>query len=98
MTSDKKMYLVDEDTLLRLLEKQLELNHLEAIGVDNWTWYGEGREEFLLEAVAGRVSEEDIDSDIDFEYVAKLDLKNFQICKMSSINEYKTDIYEDDLK
>ena len=32
-----KMYLVDEDTLLRLLEKQLELNHLEAIGVDNWT-------------------------------------------------------------
>lgn len=98
MTSDKKMYLVDEDTLLRLLEKQLELNHLEAIGVDNWTWYGEGREEFLLEAVAGRVSEEDIDSDIDYEYVAKLDLKNFQTCKASSIDRCKVDIYEDDLK
>lgn len=91
-----KMYLVDEDTLLRLLEKQLELDHLEAIGVDNWCWYGEGREAFLLEAVAGRISEEDIDSDIDFEYVARLDLKNFQIYKASSIN--KTDIYEDDLK
>lgn len=98
MTSDKKMYLVDEDTLLRLLEKQLELNHLEAIGVDNWTWYGEGREEFLLEAVAGRVSEEDIDNDIDYEYVAKLDLKNFQTCKVFSIDRCKVDIYEDDLK
>ena len=87
-----KMYLVDEDTLLRLLEKQLELNHLEAIGVDNWTWYGEGREEFLLGAIGDRISVEDIDSDIDFEFVAKLDLKKYPTIDVDF------SLREDDLK
>ena len=71
-----KMYLVDEETLLQLLSDQLELRQLEEAGVDNWSWYGEGREEFLLDAIGNRISKEDINNnEIDFEFVAKLDLK-----------------------
>ena len=73
-----KMYLVDEETLLQLLSNQLELRQLEEAGVDNWSWYGEGREEFLLDAIGNRISKEDINNnEIDFEFVAKLDLKKY---------------------
>ena len=73
-----KMYLVDEETLLQLLSDQLELRQLEEAGVDNWSWYGEGREEFLLDAIGNRISKEDINNnEIDFEFVAKLDLKKY---------------------
>ena len=37
-----KKYIVSEDTLKRLLEDSIELAMLNADGVDNWTWYGEG--------------------------------------------------------
>ena len=75
-----KMYLVDEETLLQLLSDQLELRQLEEAGVDNWSWYGEGREEFLLDAIGNRISKEDINNnEIDFEFVAKLDLKKYPI-------------------
>lgn len=87
-----KMYLVDEVTLLNLLSDQLELRQLEASGVDNWSWYGEGREEFLLDAVSDRVSAEDIDSDIDFEFVAKLNLKKYPTIDVDF------SLREDDLK
>lgn len=73
-----KMYLVDEETLLQLLSDQLELRQLEEAGVDNWSWYGEGRKEFLLDAIGNRISKEDINNnEIDFEFVAKLDLKKY---------------------
>jgi hypothetical protein len=73
-----KVYLVDEETLLQLLSDQLELRQLEEAGVDNWSWYGEGREEFLLDAIGNRISKEDINNnEIDFEFVAKLDLKKY---------------------
>lgn len=73
-----KMYLVDEETLLQLLSDQLELRQLEEAGVDNWSWYGEGRGEFLLDAIGNRISKEDINNnEIDFEFVAKLDLKKY---------------------
>lgn len=78
MDKSKTYYLVDEATLINLLSSELELIQLESSGVDNWTWYGEGRREFLLEAIDGRISEEDIDEDLDFEDVAKLDLERYE--------------------
>lgn len=73
-----KMYLVDEETLLQLLSNQLELRQLEETGVDNWSWYGEERKEFLLDAIGNRIPKKDINNDeIDFEFVAKLDLKKY---------------------
>lgn len=74
-----KMYLISEDELLRLLAAELELNQLEASGVDNWSWYGEGRKEFLLNAINNRVSKDELPEDIDFEYVASLDIKNYEL-------------------
>lgn len=74
-----KMYLISEDELLHLLAAELELDQLEASGVDNWSWYGEGRKEFLLDAINNRVSKDEIPEDIDFEYVAALDIKNYKL-------------------
>ena len=71
-------YTVSEKRLKRLLVAELELRQLEASGVDNWSWYGEGREEFLLEAIDGRVPEEEIPEDIDFDYIAELDLEKYE--------------------
>lgn len=71
-------YIVDEKRLKELLAAELELQQLETGGVDNWSWYGEGRKEFLLEAIDGRVPEEEIPIDIDFDYVAELDLANYE--------------------
>lgn len=71
-------YIIDEKRLKRLLAAELELQQLEASGVDNWSYYGEGREEFLLEEINGRVSEEELPEDIDFDYVAELDLTNYK--------------------
>lgn len=73
------MYLISEDELLHLLAAELELNQLEASGVDNWSWYGEGRKEFLLNAINNRVSKDELPEDIDFEYVASLDIKNYEL-------------------
>lgn len=71
-------YIISEKRLKRLLAAELELRQLEASGVDNWSWYGEGREEFLLEAIDGRVPEEEIPEDIDFDYIAELDLEKYE--------------------
>ena len=74
-----KMYLISEDELLHLLAAELERDQLEASGVDNWSWYGEGRKEFLLNAINNRVSKDEIPEDIDFEYVAALVIKNYKL-------------------
>lgn len=72
-----RQYIVDEDVLLRLIARDIELEQLEAAGVDNWSWYGEGREEFLMEAISGCIPEDEIPEDIDFEDVAKLELQDY---------------------
>lgn len=71
-------YVIDEKRLREFLAAELELRRLECEGVDNWTWYGEDREEFLLEAINGKVPEEELPEDVDFDYVAKLDLAKYK--------------------
>lgn len=71
-------YIVDEDRLLELLTAELELECLEAGGVDNWQWYGEGKQEFLLEAVDGRIPEEEIPDYLNYDDIAKLDLETYE--------------------
>lgn len=72
-----KMYLISGDELLHLLAAEWELNQLEVNGVDNWSWYGEGRKEFLLNAINNRVPKDELPEDIDFEYVARLDIEKY---------------------
>ena len=47
-----KQYLIDEDTLRSLLADSHTLGILERDGVDNWTWYMDGRNEYLAECAA----------------------------------------------
>ncbi len=72
-----KRYIVDEDTLKRLLEDSIELAMLNADGADNWTWYGEGRRELIKEYFPD-ASEEELE-DLDFEDCAEKDLEGFEV-------------------
>lgn len=71
-------YKISKETLLNLLAARLELNQLEYSGVDNWSWYGEGYQEFMKEEVSDYISEKEIPEDIDAEYVAKLMLRDYE--------------------
>ena len=50
--SEKKQYLIDEDTLRELLNDSHKLAILERDGVDNWSWYMAGYEEYVAECAA----------------------------------------------
>lgn len=50
--SEKKQYLIDEDTLRELLHDSHKLAILERDGVDSWEWYMEGCDEYLAEGAA----------------------------------------------
>ena len=49
-------YKISEKDLLELLTSDLTLGHLEAGGVDNWSWYGMGRREYLEEVSSACLS------------------------------------------
>lgn len=79
--SSNTYYKISKETLLNLLAARLELDQLECSGVDNWSWYGEGYQEFMKEAASDYILEEEIPEDIDAEYVAKLMLRNYEEIK-----------------
>lgn len=79
--SSNTYYKISKETLLNLLTARLELNQLECSGVNNWSWYGEGYQEFMKEEASDYISEEEIPEDIDAEYVAKLMLKDYEEIK-----------------
>lgn len=71
-------YKISKETLLNLLAARLELDQLEYSGVDNWSWYGKGYQEFMKEEASDYISEEEIPEDVDAEYVAKLMLRDYE--------------------
>lgn len=79
--SSNTYYKISKETLLNLLAARLELDQLIYSGVDNWSWYGEGYQEFMKEEASDYISEEEIPEDIDAEYVAKLMLKDYEEIK-----------------
>ena len=79
--SSNTYYKVSKETLLNLLAARLELDQLECSGVDNWSWYGEGYQEFMKEEASDYISEKEIPEDIDAKYVAKLMLKDYEEIK-----------------
>ena len=74
-------YKISKETLLNLLAARLELDQLVWSGVDNWTWYGEGYQEFMKEEASDYISEEEIPENIDAEYVANLMLRDYEEIK-----------------
>ena len=92
-----KLYIIDENTLKHLLARDKELTYLECAGVDNWSCYGEGRDEFILRELTkinGCVSTQEVEEGLEFEDIAYSLLDNF--------TEYHEPSYEppykDDLK
>lgn len=71
-------YIVSKERLLKLLKAENELNVLEGDGVDNWTWYMEGRRQYLKEGAEIYGVNIDDNEDFDFEDLAELDLQNFE--------------------
>lgn len=71
-------YIVSKERLLELLKAENELNVLEGDGVGNWTWYMEGRRQYLKEGAEMYGVNIDDNEDFDFEDLAELDLQNFE--------------------
>lgn len=71
-------YIVSKERLLELLKAENELNVLEGDGVDNWSWYMEGRRQYLKEGAEMYGVNIDDNEDFDFEDLAELDLQNFE--------------------
>lgn len=71
-------YIVSKERLLELLKAEDKLNVLERDGVDNWTWYMEGRRQYLKEGAEIYGVNIDENEDFDFDDLAELALQNFE--------------------
>lgn len=71
-------YIISKERLLELLKAENELNVLEGDGVDNWTWYMEGRRQYLKEGAEMYGVNIDENEDFDFEDLAELNLQDFE--------------------
>lgn len=67
---NEKYYLVSEEELIDLLEAYYKLIALESGGVDNWEWYSESLNNWLINN--GAASE-------DFYDIAKYELDNYKV-------------------
>ena len=71
-------YIISKERLLELLKAENELNVLEGDGVDNWTWYMEGRRQYLKEGAEIYGVNIDDNEDFDFDDLAELALQDFE--------------------
>lgn len=73
-----KHYIISKERLLELLEAENTLRCLEWDGVDNWSWYMEGRRRYIADALC--ISEDEVrERDLDFIDVAKAELADYQL-------------------
>lgn len=77
----EKYYKINESELIDLLASRVELEALNAGGVDNWEWYGESRRDILKERFPD-ATEGDLE-DMDFYDCARADLENYVLVKES---------------
>ena len=71
-------YIVSKERLLELLKAEDKLNVLEGDGVDNWTWYMEGRRQYLEEGDEMYGVNIDENEDFGFDDLAELALQDFE--------------------
>lgn len=72
-------YIISKERLLELLKAESELNVLEGDGVDNWSWYMEGRRQYLEEGAEMYGVNIDENEDFDFDDLAELALQDFEV-------------------
>lgn len=73
----EKYYMVEENELIELLANAYEKIMLERDGVDNWTWYGEGRKDVIKERFP-ELDESQLE-DMDFYDCARADLNDYRL-------------------
>ena len=67
-----RQFILSDKELLTLLVGYLRWRMLEGDGVDNWSWYGEGKYETIREFHPDHPTDEEIvDNDIDFYETAQ---------------------------
>lgn len=71
-------YIISKERLLELLKAESVLNVLEGDGVDNWSWYMEGRRQYLEEGAEMYGVNIDENEDFDFDDLAELALQDFE--------------------
>ena len=71
-------YIISKERLLELLKAENVLNVLEGDGVDNWTWYMEGRRQYLEEGAEMYGVNIDENEDFGFDDLAELALQDFE--------------------
>lgn len=64
----EKKYILTETQLQSLLADVMELHMLQADGVDNWTWYGEGRQRIKEAYYPGDWGELDEETQYDLSF------------------------------
>ena len=74
---EEKYYFISKQELLDLIEDRLELQCLVAGGVDNWSWYGENRAEFIADCL-DITPEEVIEKNYGIEDIAVDILQNYK--------------------
>lgn len=72
-----KLYIISEERLLDLLEREAELECLGAAGVDNWWGYCENRDEYIASALGISVEEVE-EQELEFADVAEAALAEFE--------------------
>lgn len=71
-------YIISKERLLELLKAESVLNVLEGDGVDNWSWYMEGRRQYLEEGAEMYGVNIDKNEDFGFDDLAELALQDFK--------------------
>lgn len=72
----EKYYKISESKLVELLATSIEMDALNACGVDNWMWYGENFNEVIKEYFPEATEEET--ENIDFGDCAKSILTDYE--------------------
>lgn len=71
----EKYYKISESKLVELLATSIEMDALNACGVDNWMWYGENFNEIIQEYFPDK-KEEELE-DTSFEDCAEILLADY---------------------
>lgn len=67
-----RLFVLNEKEIIELLDGYLRWRMLEGDGVDNWSWYGEGRTETIREFHPDHPTDDEIqENDIDFVETAQ---------------------------
>lgn len=73
-----KYYKISETKLKYLIKCRAELEALESGGVDNWSWYGDAKTDYLEDYFSDRDPEWFENNDLDFDLIVDEQINEFE--------------------